>query len=165
MFSHSDLQQYKRLQNLKAGQNKFVCTCDFVAFLNSDIQKSGDVQLTDEEESYICDSPLHLQGKPVGTVHLSFAVCHQVLFVSLSCGVALFVGVLTGVLLWRLHAFWYVKMTWAWLKAKRSSRRRQLLRVGADTETLLSYDAFVSYSERDTFWVENYLVPELEEPK
>ncbi|KAG7236292.1 hypothetical protein INR49_001208 [Caranx melampygus] len=165
MFSHSDLQQYERLQDLKAGQNKFVCTCDFVAFLNSDIKKSGDVQLTDEEESYICDSPFYLQGKPVGQVHLSFAVCHQVLFVSLSCGVALFVGVLVGVLLWRLHAVWYLKMTWAWLKAKHSSRRRQLLRVGADRETLLSYDAFVSYSERDTFWVENYLVPELEEPK
>ncbi|XP_022625698.1 toll-like receptor 2 type-2 [Seriola dumerili] len=163
VFSHSDLQSYTRLQNLQAGQNKFVCSCDFVAFLQSGI-KEGDVHLTDDEESYVCDSPFYLQGKSVGQVRLSVVVCHQVLFVSVSCGVALFVGVLVSVLLWRLHAFWYLKMTWAWLKAKHSSRHRRRLRDGADSETLLSFDAFVSYSERDTGWVETYLVPELEEP-
>lgn len=164
MFDHFDLQSYKRLQSLQAGQNKFVCSCDFVALLQSDIRGGGDVRLTDGEDSYVCDSPLYLQGEMVGRVHLSVVECHRVLFVSVSCGVSLFVGIMVCVLLWRLHVLWYLKMTWAWLRAKRSSHRRRH-RDQADSEALLSFDAFVSYSERDASWVENFLVPELEETR
>ncbi|KAG8005905.1 Toll-like receptor 2 type-1 [Nibea albiflora] len=164
MFGRSDLQSYERLQNLQAGQNKFVCSCEFVAFLQSDI-KGGDVQLTDGEESYVCDSPLYLQEEPVVHVHLSVADCHRVPFVSVCCGVALFVAILLWILLWRLHVWWYLKMTWAWLKAKRNLRRRQRCREREGLESLLSFDAFVSYSEQDARWVENFLVPELEEPR
>ncbi|KAL3050894.1 hypothetical protein OYC64_001215 [Pagothenia borchgrevinki] len=159
MFTRSDLQAYRRLQDLWAGQNKFVCSCDFVYFLQSAIKGGEDVHLSDGEDAYVCDSPLYLQGEPAGRVRLSVVVCRRVLFVSVSCVVALIIGVLVCVLLWRLHAFWYLRMMWAWLKAKRSSRRRQ------PREELLSYDAFVSYSERDASWVENFLVPELEEPR
>ncbi|XP_070849082.1 toll-like receptor 2 [Chaetodon trifascialis] len=166
MFSPSDLQLYKRLQSLQAGQNKFICSCDFVNFLKSGIKGGGDVHLTDREESYICDSPLHLQGKPVGQVQLSIVECYPVIFVSVSCGVALCVAILVCVLLWRLHVFWYLKMMWAWLRAKRNSRRgRRRCRDRAGSEALLSFDAFVSYSERDASWVENFLVPELEGPR
>ena len=165
MFDRSDLRSYPRLQNLQAGQNKFVCTCDFVAFLQSSIKGDEDVRLTDGAESYVCDSPFHLQGEPVGQVYLSIVMCHRVLFVSLSCGVALFVGILVCILLWRLHALWYLRMMWAWLRAKHSSRRRRRLRDGGGSEALLSFDAFVSYSEKDAGWVETFLVPELEEPR
>ncbi|XP_034532506.1 toll-like receptor 2 type-2 [Notolabrus celidotus] len=163
MFGRSDLQSYRRLQSLQAGQNKFVCSCDFVHFLQSVIKDTADVQITDREESYVCDSPLELQGEVVGRVGLSYVECHQDLVVSLSCGVALCVALLVCVLLWRCHAFWYLKMIWAWLKAKRSSKRRRR-RDRAGSEALLPYDAFVSYSERDASWVENFLIPELEEP-
>ncbi|KAM4713887.1 LOW QUALITY PROTEIN: toll-like receptor 2 [Anableps anableps] len=162
MFSLPELQSYRRLENLQAGYNKFICTCDFVNFLQSQLKEGGNVTLIDREDSYACDSPLELQGEAVSQVHLSVIVCHWVLFVSVSCGVALFAGVLLCVLLWQLHAFWYLKMIWAWLKAKRSSQKQR--KDTADSEALLSYDAFVSYSERDAGWVENFLVPELEEP-
>ncbi|XP_073331011.1 toll-like receptor 2 [Pagrus major] len=164
MLSHSDLQSYQRLQSLQAGQNKFVCSCDFVDFFQSVIKGNGDVHLTDREDAYICDSPLFLQGEEVGQVRLSVVECHRVLFVSVCCGVALFVAILLCVLLWRLHAIWYLKMTWAWLRAKRNSRQRRR-NDREDSEALLSFDAFVSYSERDASWVENFLVPELEEPR
>nr|AEB32453.1 toll-like receptor 2 [Epinephelus coioides] len=164
MFARSDLQSYSRLQDLQAGQNKFVCSCDFVSFFQSAINGGGDMHLTDGEESYTCDSPFERHGHLVGQVHPSVVECHRVLFVSVSCGVALFVGTLLTTVLWRLHAFWYLKMMWAWLRAKRSSRRRRQRRDEEGSEGLLSYDAFVSYSERDASWVENFLVPELEEP-
>ncbi|XP_071382268.1 toll-like receptor 2 [Centroberyx affinis] len=167
MFGRSDLQSYRRLQSLKAGQNKFVCSCEFVYFLQSDIKGEGAVDLMDGAEGYVCDSPLYLQGEPVGQVRLSVVECHRVTFVSVSCGLALLTGILLIVLLWRLHAFWYLKMTWAWLRAKRSaaSRRRRRLGDGGDAEPLLRYDAFVSYSERDASWVEEFLVPELEDQR
>lgn len=163
MFGHSDLQSYRRLQGLQAGQNKFVCSCDFVHFLQSVMKGGGEVGITDREESYICDSPLSLQGELVSQVSLSIVQCHQVLVVSVSCGVALCVALLVCLLLWRFHALWYLSMIWAWLKAKRSSQRRRK-RDGEAAEALLRYDAFVSYSERDASWVENFLVPELERP-
>ncbi|RVE60800.1 hypothetical protein OJAV_G00184990 [Oryzias javanicus] len=164
LFGGSDLQSYRRLENLQAGQNKFVCSCDFVGFLQLLLKGGGNISLTDEEDSYRCDSPLYLQGASVSRVHLSVVVCHQVLFVSVSCGVALLLASLVCVLLWRLHVFWYLKMIWAWLKAKRSSQQRQRRSNGEGSEALISFDAFVSYSERDASWVENFLVPELEEP-
>ncbi|KAM3857481.1 toll-like receptor 2 [Diretmus argenteus] len=167
MFGRSDLQSYRRLQNLEAGQNKFVCSCDFVSFFQSDIIGAGRraMALMDGPESYVCDSPLYLQGEPVGQVRLSIVQCHLVVFVSVSCSIALVMGILLVVMLWRLHAFWYLKMMWAWLRAKRSSasRRRRRHAEGDDSEPLLCYDAFVSYSERDAGWVENFLVPELED--
>ncbi|XP_017292469.1 toll-like receptor 2 [Kryptolebias marmoratus] len=160
-FGHSDLQSFRQLENLQAGENKFICSCDFVNFLQSQFE-GREVKLTDREDSYVCDSPFYLQGEAVSQVHLSVVVCHQVLFVSVSCGVALFVGMLVSVVLWRLHVFWYLKMIWAWLKAKRSSRKRS--KRSEESDPLLSFDAFVSYSEQDASWVESFLVPELEEP-
>uniref|UniRef100_A0A668A440 Toll-like receptor 2 n=1 Tax=Myripristis murdjan TaxID=586833 RepID=A0A668A440_9TELE len=143
IFHDSELKSYQRLTNLQAGQNKILCSCEFVNLLQMSFRGQGAVALTDEEENYICDSPLPLQGEQVGQVHLSIAYCHQVLVVCVCCGVALVIMVVLVVVLWRIHAFWYVKMTWAWLKAKR--------------KPLLCYDAFVSYSERDASWVEEYL--------
>lgn len=166
VLSASELQSYRRLQRLQAGHNKFFCSCPFVDFFQSGFMPGGgDVRLTDGEQSYVCDSPLHLQGEPVNRVRLSVVDCHQVVFVSASCAVALLISTAAGVLLWRLHAFWYLKMTWAWLKAKRTSRDRRRRRDNEASQALLSFDAFVSYSERDASWVENFLVPALEEPR
>ncbi|MEQ2212474.1 hypothetical protein XENOCAPTIV_000129 [Xenoophorus captivus] len=164
VFGLSDLQSYRRLKNLEAGHNKFVCSCEFVTFLHSQLVGSGDVKITDGKQSYVCDSPLYLQGEAVSQVNLSIIQCRPVLFVSVSCGVALFFGMLVSVLLWRCHTFWYLKMTWAWLKAKRDSQRRWQQRNMDGSEPLLSFDAFVSYSEKDASWVEDFLVPALEQP-
>lgn len=123
------------------------------------------MKITDGDQSYVCDSPLNLQGDAVDRVTLPIIRCHTVLFVSVSCGVALFLGMLVSVLLWRCHAFWYLKMSWAWLKAKRDYQRHRQQREIEGTGALVSFDAFISYSERDASWVENFLVPELEEPR
>lgn len=165
MFASSDLNSYRRLQKLQAGWNKFVCSCPFVHFFQFGLRRGSNIVLTDPAKNYICDSPLHLQGMLVGEVQLSVIDCHHVMFVSISCGVALVSAILLCVLLWRTHSFWYLKMTWAWLKAKRSSRRRRRHRAADDSDPLISFDAFVSYSERDASWVENFLVPELEGPR
>uniref|UniRef100_A0A672HJQ6 Toll-like receptor 2 n=1 Tax=Salarias fasciatus TaxID=181472 RepID=A0A672HJQ6_SALFA len=164
MFHLSELRSFRRLENFQAANNKFVCSCDFVAFLQSGLAGGGAMRLTDDKDAYVCDSPLDLQGQPVARVHLSLASCHQVVVVSVSCGLVLFSGTLLSVALWRLHALWYLKMTWAWIRAKRGSRRRNRLRGVPGSEALVSFDAFVSYSEQDASWVENLLVPELEEP-
>lgn len=137
----------------------------FVPFFQYGMRHGSNIVLTDSRKNYVCDSPLQQLGLPVGEVQLSVVECHHVLIVSVGCGVVLVSAILLCVLLWRTHTFWYLRMTWAWLKAKRSSRRKRRHRVTDDSERLISFDAFVSYSERDASWVENFLVPELEEPR
>ncbi|KFP09491.1 Toll-like receptor 2 type-1, partial [Egretta garzetta] len=56
---------------------------------------------------------------------------------------------------YKYHAVWYMRMTWAWLQAKRKPKRAPAKDI--------CYDAFVSYSENDSDWVENIMVRELEQ--
>uniref|UniRef100_A0AAY5K4D4 Toll-like receptor 2 n=1 Tax=Esox lucius TaxID=8010 RepID=A0AAY5K4D4_ESOLU len=159
MFGPLDLLHYRRLRELQVGWNRFVCSCEFVSFIVKMWGEAAEssVELVDRPETYLCDSPLPLQGQRLDKVQLSALECHPVLLVSTLCGFTLVSGILVGIVLWKLHAMWYLKMMWAWLKAKRNSRRQK--RWNADP---LCYDAFVSYSEHDEGWVEEFLVPELE---
>ncbi|KAJ8362092.1 hypothetical protein AAFF_G00396750 [Aldrovandia affinis] len=153
MFGMSDLKEYKNLQNLEAGYNKFVCSCEFVTFMQRKVGQS--IRLSDGPESYMCDSPVAFRGQLVADAHLSIFECHMMVSVSVLCTVAFLAFLICGILCYKLHVVWYVKMTWAWLKAKRN---RTVNTNNAD----ICYDAFVSYSERDSEWVEEFLVQELE---
>ncbi|NWQ62751.1 TLR21 protein, partial [Neopipo cinnamomea] len=95
------------------------------------------------------------EGAQVGAVHLSLMECHRSLVVSLIC-VLLFLVILILVAVgYKYHAVWYLRMTWAWLQAKRKPKRAPPKDI--------CYDAFVSYSENDSNWVENIMVRELEQ--
>ncbi|NXK64588.1 TLR21 protein, partial [Sylvietta virens] len=107
------------------------------------------------KEEYVCDSPLAVRGAQVGAVHLSLMECHRSLVVSLIC-VLVFLVILALVAVgYKYHLVWYLRMTWAWLQAKRKPKRAPPKDV--------CYDAFVSYSENDSEWVENTMVRELEQ--
>ncbi|XP_029615554.1 toll-like receptor 2 [Salmo trutta] len=163
MFGPMDLQLYRKLRALQAGQNRFVCSCEFVYFMvwRWGGAVEGSVELTDRWDNYLCDSPLPLQGQRVDRVRLSPFQCHRILVVSALCGCVLASGILFVILLWKLHVVWYVRMMWAWLKAKRNSGNQRRRDAAGNAEPLC-YDAFVSYSEQDAEWVEEFLVPELE---
>ncbi|NXP71744.1 TLR21 protein, partial [Ramphastos sulfuratus] len=106
-------------------------------------------------EEYICDSPLAVRGAQVGAVHLSLMECHRSLMVSLICVLVFLVILVLVGLSHKYHTVWYLRMTWAWLQAKRKPKRAPAKDI--------CYDAFVSYSENDSDWVENIMVRELEQ--
>ncbi|NXC16418.1 TLR21 protein, partial [Corythaeola cristata] len=95
------------------------------------------------------------EGQQVEAVHLSMMECHTTLVVSLICALVFLVILVLVAVGYKYHAIWYLRMTWAWLQAKRKPKR-----VPA---TDICYDAFVSYSENDSDWVENIMVRELEQ--
>ncbi|NXH62767.1 TLR21 protein, partial [Rhabdornis inornatus] len=95
------------------------------------------------------------EGGQVGTVHLSLMECHRSLVVSLICVLVFLVILLLVAIGYKYHMVWYLQMTWAWLQAKRKPKRAPPKDV--------CYDAFVSYSENDSDWVENTMVRELEQ--
>ncbi|NXO09530.1 TLR21 protein, partial [Oriolus oriolus] len=95
------------------------------------------------------------EGAQVGAVHLSVMECHRSLVVSMICLLVFLVILVLVAVGYKYHVVWYVRMTWAWLRAKRKPKRAPPKDV--------CYDAFVSYSENDSEWVENTMVRELEQ--
>ncbi|NXS85275.1 TLR21 protein, partial [Erpornis zantholeuca] len=95
------------------------------------------------------------EGAQVGSVHMSPMECHRSLVVSLICVLVFLLILLLVAVGYKYHVVWYVRMTWAWLQAKRKPKRAPPKDI--------CYDAFVSYSENDSDWVENTMVRELEQ--
>ncbi|NWY63432.1 TLR22 protein, partial [Chionis minor] len=152
-FSRAEFKSFKKMEVLDASDNNFICSCEFLSFIQHEAG-IGQV-LVGWPDKYVCDSPLALRGAQVGAVHLSLMECHKSLVVSLICVLLFLVILILVVVGYKYHAVWYLRMTWAWLQAKRKPKR-------APTKDIC-YDAFVSYSENDSDWVENIMVRELEQ--
>nr|ACS92625.1 toll-like receptor 2 type 1 [Meleagris gallopavo] len=152
-FSKKEFASFKQMELLDASANNFICSCEFLSFIQ---HEAGITQvLVGWPESYICDSPLAVRGAQVRSVSLSLMECHRSFLVSLIC-ILMFLFILVLVVIgYKYHAVWYMRMTWAWLQAKRKPKR-------APTKDIC-YDAFVSYSENDSNWVENIMVQQLEQ--
>nr|XP_033796817.1 toll-like receptor 2 isoform X2 [Geotrypetes seraphini] len=151
-FSREDLESFGNLKTVDATDNSYICSCTFLAF----VQHSKDISemFLGWPEHYICDSPSSVKEEQVQDARLSLFVCYRTLLLSLIC-IAMFLAIVIAVFLcYRCHGIWYLQMTWAWLKAKRKPNQNLM------KETC--YDAFVSYSERDSEWVENLMTQELE---
>ncbi|NXT59566.1 TLR22 protein, partial [Pluvianellus socialis] len=152
-FSRAEFESFKKMEVLDASDNNFICSCEFLSFIQHEAG-IGQV-LVGWPDKYVCDSPLALRGAQVGAVHLSLMECHRSLVVSLICILLFLVILILVVVGYKYHAVWYLRMTWAWLQAKRKPKRAPAKDV--------CYDAFVSYSENDSDWVENIMVRELEQ--
>ncbi|KAM7168632.1 toll-like receptor 2 type-2 isoform 1-T2 [Macrochelys suwanniensis] len=151
-FSKEELGSFRKMETLDAGDNNFICSCEFLSFIQYQ-EGIADV-LANWPENYICDSPSSVRGQQVKAARLSLFECHRTLTVSLICILVVLVILLIVILGYKLHVIWYMKMTWAWLQAKRKPKKPH--------NQDFCYHAFVSYSERDSEWVENLMVQELE---
>ncbi|KAM6132512.1 toll-like receptor 2 type-1 [Pterocles gutturalis] len=152
-FSREEFESFQKMELLDASDNNFICSCEFLSFIH---HQAGIAQvLVGWPDEYVCDSPLAVRGARVGAVHLSLMECHRSLVVSLICILVFLVILVLVAVGYKYHAVWYLRMTWAWLQAKRKPKR-------APTKDIC-YDAFVSYSENDSDWVENIMVRELEQ--
>ncbi|NXU61625.1 TLR21 protein, partial [Horornis vulcanius] len=152
-LSKEEFESFRRMQLLDASDNNFICSCEFLSFIHHEARIAR--VLVGWPDKYVCDSPLAVRGAQVGAVHLSLMECHRSLVVSLICVLVFLVILLLVAVGYKYHVVWYLRMTWAWLQAKRKPKRAPLKDV--------CYDAFVSYSENDSDWVENTMVRELEQ--
>ncbi|NXF39036.1 TLR22 protein, partial [Nyctibius bracteatus] len=152
-FSREEFESFKKMELLDASDNNFICSCEFLSFIH---HQAGIAQvLVEWPDKYICDSPLAVRGAQVGAVHLSLMECHRSLVVSLICALVFLVILILVAVGYKYHMVWYLRMTWAWLQAKRKPKQAPPKDI--------CYDAFVSYSENDSDWVENIMVRELEQ--
>ncbi|NXR05583.1 TLR22 protein, partial [Sagittarius serpentarius] len=152
-FSREEFESFKKMELLDARDNNFICSCEFLSFIQHQARIAQ--VLVGWPDKYVCDSPLAVRGAQLGAVHLSLMECHRFLVVSLICVLVFLVILILVAVGYKYHAVWYLRMTWAWLRAKRKPKRAPLKDI--------CYDAFVSYSENDSDWVENIMVRELEQ--
>ncbi|NXU15982.1 TLR22 protein, partial [Pardalotus punctatus] len=152
-FSKEEFESFKSMKLLDASDNNFICSCEFLSF----IQHEAGIGwvLVGWPDKYVCDSPLAVRGAQVGAVRLSLMECHRSLVVSLICILVFLLILLLVAVGYKYHVVWYLRMTWAWLQAKRKPKRAPPKDI--------CYDAFVSYSENDSDWVENMMVRQLEQ--
>lgn len=151
-FSKDQLDSFPKLETLEAGDNHFICSCQLLSFT---MERPALAHiLVDWPDRYLCDSPSRLHGQRLQDAQPSVLECHQAALVSGVCCALLLLILLTGVLCHHFHGLWYLRMMWAWLQAKRKPKKAPCRDI--------CYDAFVSYSEQDSYWVENLMVQQLE---
>lgn len=150
-FSAAALGNFARLSVLDLSMNPYRCTCNLQPFLSWLKSTNVTVHTLAYIQLYVCSSPESLRGTYILSVQSSLHnLCQPNIIIIVACVVLLllvFVTLLVG-------GFVYKRMLQSWLS-------RPQHQLGTKNKSYL-YDAFVSYSNNDTAWVFNNLLPHLE---
>ncbi|NXC69062.1 TLR6 protein, partial [Anhinga anhinga] len=149
-------QSCPRVRELQAGHNPFKCSCELQDFIRLERQSGG--KLFGWPAAYVCEYPEDLRGTQLKDFHLTELACNTTLLLVTALLLTLvLVGVVAFLCIY-LDVLWYVRMTWQWTQTKRRAWHSH----PEEQERVLQFHAFVSYSERDSLWVKNELIPNLE---
>ncbi|NXJ01055.1 TLR1 protein, partial [Psophia crepitans] len=149
-------QSCPRVRELQAGHNPFKCSCELQDFVRLEKQSGG--KLFDWPAAYMCEYPEDLRGMHLKDFHLSELACNTMLLLVTALLLTLVLVAVVAFLCIYLDVPWYVRMTWQWTQTKRRAWHNN----PEEQETVLQFHAFISYSERDSLWVKNELIPNLE---
>ncbi|XP_032855128.2 toll-like receptor 1 [Tyto alba] len=149
-------QSCTRVRELQAGHNPFRCSCELQDFVRLERRSGG--KLAGWPAAYVCEYPEDLKGTQLKDFHLSELACNATLLLVTALLLTLALVAVVAFLCIFLDAPWYVRMTWQWTQTKRRARQSR----PEEQESVLQFHAFISYSERDSLWVKNELIPNLE---
>ncbi|NXK57308.1 TLR1 protein, partial [Chauna torquata] len=146
----------QKVRELRAGHNPFKCSCELQDFVRLERQSGG--KLSRWPEAYRCEYPEDLRGTQLKDFHLTELACNTTLLLVTALLLTLVLVAVVAFLCIYLDVPWYVRMLWQWTQTK----RRAWHDCPEERETILQFHAFISYSERDSLWVKNELIPNLE---
>ncbi|NXW03536.1 TLR1 protein, partial [Fregetta grallaria] len=149
-------QSCPRVRELEAGHNPFKCSCELQDFIRLERQSGG--KLFGWPAAYVCEYPEDLRGTQLKDFHLTELACNTTLLLATALLLTLVLVAVVAFLCIYLDVPWYVRMTWQWTQTKRRAWHNH----PKEQETVLQFHAFISYSERDSLWVKNELIPNLE---
>lgn len=149
-------QSCPRVRELQAGHNPFKCSCELQDFIRGERRSGG--RLFGWPAAYVCEYPESLRGTELKDFHLSQLACNTTLLLVTALLLTLVLVAAVAFLCIYLDVPWYVRMTWQWTQTK----RRAWHNPAGGEGTVLQFHAFISYSERDSLWVKNELIPNLE---
>uniref|UniRef100_A0A4W3JW36 Toll-like receptor 2 n=1 Tax=Callorhinchus milii TaxID=7868 RepID=A0A4W3JW36_CALMI len=137
---------------LKLGNNPFRCSCAIQSVI--DYIEHSHIEIIDWPADYRCASPLNIQGQVIKDLKFSTVECNIPLFVGVLLACIALVVALCVILCIKYKVTWYIHTLWLWVNAKRHPDDLM--------EGNFEYHAFISYSERDSDWVKNKMLPQLE---
>ncbi|XP_069781042.1 toll-like receptor 1 [Narcine bancroftii] len=155
--SSSFLQTCPRLTRLNAAFNPFSCTCHLRDF--SRMKENTQIDLLGWPESYQCIYPEKLRGTLLKDFHLSEVMCNTGLLLMIILGSMIALAAIMGLTCHFLDLPWYLRMIYQWTQMRRRVMMTDILQLNEN----LTYHAFVSYSQHDSRWVKEQLLPNLEE--
>ncbi|XP_012864461.1 PREDICTED: toll-like receptor 10 isoform X1 [Dipodomys ordii] len=147
-------QSCHKIKTLNAGKNPFRCTCDLKEFIHFEKRSEGVV--VGWSDSYTCEYPLSLKGTHLKDVYLPELSCNIALLVVTIMAIMLVLGVAMAFCCLRFDLLWYVRMLGQWTQHKARKTRQE------QPERHAQFHVFISYSEHDSPWVKNELIPSLE---
>ncbi|XP_027246533.1 toll-like receptor 6 isoform X1 [Cricetulus griseus] len=150
-------QSCQKIRSITAGNNPFQCTCELREFVKNLGQVSGEV-VEGWPDSYTCDSPESVKGTPLQDFHMSPLSCDTVLLIVTIGATLLVLAVIVAFLCCCFDLPWYLRMMCQWTQTRHRARKIPI----KELQRNLQFHAFVSYSEHDSAWVKNELLPNLE---
>ncbi|NXO05561.1 TLR6 protein, partial [Rhinopomastus cyanomelas] len=144
------------VRELQAGHNPFKCSCELQDFVRLERRSGG--RLAGWPAAYVCEYPEGVRGTQLKDFHVTELACNTTLLLVTALLLTLALVAAVAFLCIRLDVPWYVRMTWQWTQTKRRARRGRPEEWDSDVQ----FHAFISYSERDSRWVKNELIPNLE---
>ncbi|XP_045038606.2 toll-like receptor 1 [Desmodus rotundus] len=150
-------QSCQKIMSLNAGHNPFQCTCELREFIQSVGRVSSGV-VEGWPDSYQCDYPGSHKGTLLKDFHVSPLSCNTALLIVTIGVTGLVSAVILTVLCMYLDLPWYLRMVCQWTQTRHRARNIPLDKL----QRTLQFHAFISYSEHDSAWVKNELLPNLE---
>lgn len=150
-------QSCQKITSIKAGNNPFQCTCELREFVKNIGQVSSEV-VEGWPDSYKCDYPESYKGTPLKDFHMSPLSCNTALLMVTIGAITLVLAVTVTFLCIYLDLPWYLRMACQWTQTRHRAQNMPL----EELQRTLQFHAFISYSEHDSAWVKNELVPCLE---
>ncbi|XP_060221262.1 toll-like receptor 1 isoform X2 [Meriones unguiculatus] len=150
-------QSCQNIQSIRAGNNPFQCTCELREFVKS-LGQIPSAVVEGWPGSYTCDYPESTKGTPLQDFRVSPLSCDTVLLTVTVGASVLVLAATVAFLCLYFDLPWYLRMLCQWTQTRRRARNTPLEELQRD----LRFHAFVSYSEHDSAWVKNELLPNLE---
>lgn len=150
-------QSCQKIRSLTAGNNPFRCTCELREFTKNIGRVSGEV-VEGWPDAYRCDFPESAKGTPLQDFHMSPLSCDTALLIVTVGATLLVLVAITAFLCFYFDLPWYLRMICQWTQTRHRTRNIP----EEELQRKLQFHAFVSYSEHDSLWVKNELLPNLE---
>lgn len=163
--SVNKLESCPKLKTLDVSDNPFTCICALRDFISLGIKSEKDKSRTGIELlcwplGYYCTYPEAVRNSTLNKIVIPEVSCNVALLAATILCPAVVVIIVVLTLCHRFDVPWYMGMIWQWTRAKHRARTK----VQPEDLVGIAFHAFVSYSQRDTDWVHNCLLPNLEGP-
>ncbi|KAK2139700.1 hypothetical protein LSH36_1651g00016 [Paralvinella palmiformis] len=138
--------------------NPFVCTCDLLWFMQLFRNDRFKFLKNGTNDAYKCYNPPEMQGRNLTSFNITKADCTHLSFGIKLTIILSSVTSVVAILTFAVYRFrWYIGYGYFLLRAKRREARER------SDQNQYAYDAFVAYNKSDLTWIQDKLLPLLEE--